>query len=428
MAQTVSHIQNIILAPLAAAALGLLGACGTDNSSASLQDTPSGNPLKELRTLSFTEWCTEWKLTCPTGTPVDFPVPGKPWNAEQWRQLLLVAQDFSESQSSIVFSRNDLTDKNMTLIAQAMNLQTEVEKIRAHMDTNSWKSLTLGQGQPIVATFETAGSSTLAAGLTLNHEVQVQALLTSGVVTVSGATMSSQATGTSESLSGIRVESPNRLELAGQTTAMSQVPMDFFLEQLLGTPVTPPTTPPDLAQTLRVVAPLRALLVSNERKIHLESRFFSTLAAAAPYLIDLSWHPEMPKSIQTMLTSIERADSGWDSGAKDLLRAQLKPTKRLKCRIEGAPVVLEIAKEFGLTDFGNTETGAAFVEMFGIRTKIDLPGPLDPAFNITRMEFTDKKITIKNVPVIGEYSMKLPQNNDPTDPAQQTAQAILCSN
>ncbi len=393
-------------------AIGTLSSCGTDKTRDTANvDSQLTQIIFENKSISFKDWCSNWKLNCVEpihSKPQDIKLTPAAWNA-----LNAVLKQFLIEMSKIQFSAAELQDPEFQKIMRAMGLPKTLSQL---LNLTQKLGLDKIQSTPggILNLSLAKQSATIESrsGLKWNFgpNYSLEPTIDSGIKS-SGLSFSSPDGLAIEEFKNSNLSADSTIEWNTSNFKILNIPQNFIENEFFS--AKDELEKLNLNSVLPNIANLMQWAFAKGRKLDLSPTFFEVLSAQAKILIEepslAKMVPELTKNLG--LLSIEM------SPTKPTVSMRTKSNKSLFCRMEvdGVPNMdIEFAPEFGVqkmngSNLENQENNVSKpglnVTMYGLKSKIDLPGPFDPTFSLEEVEIQADHIIIKKVPVIGQISV-----------------------
>jgi hypothetical protein len=367
------------------------------------QPLSESTPTEALPNMDFSEWCQEWGLRCEAPPQI----PASPFSYAQLQSVYAIADTFLKGESRVAFRASDFRTQSMRE-AFSKFLQPSL------YNQTSYKLSELGfvdfgmSGEGAMQLAFDERTYFAPSGLQWQPQKSVQISLNENSrLLFSGVQVKNPGGTQSAWLAGSQITESLYVNLEFDSLMVSSVPQWFFVREFLSgiDPVEPKEVP---FQNMGVGANrMLQTLLSTEQKVILGANFLRALRNDFDVLFPKPqdpalWHSSV-KKILGSLTEV-RADVGL---GKAQLSASLAAREKLVCKMIGAPILLEIRNSVSMRLPVQKQDNMVAMEFSGIAAKIDLPGGMDPGFELSRVEFTGEKVVIKGVPLIGQYAVDL---------------------
>ncbi len=380
----------------------ILQSCGTEIDSR-LNSFNTVSPSE----ITFLDWCAAWQLTCPTGPAENVPDPQKPWTVAEWQSALAVYKALLASPSNSKFLRSDLDDADLVNSMKQLKKEKELSLLKARLDGSKFNAFLAYQGKVVVTAQQPSDFQT-KSGLIIHNEgttsIQVSGdreISTEGVEIRSNAVSSVR-----EILKGFSITAPNVLNLKGSTQTITGVPIKFAFTEILGIDFgNQEGAVPTYKDIVPTIAPLRDWIVKGQRDLDLGPDTFLQLEQNIPVFIPNQNDANM---VRSLLKKITRVLSTAESRKTQLIKAEAPQT--FSCTANGK-IRLDFEKSFGLQNISKLSAESAMVSIFGIKAKL-IVGPIQPNFQLTRIDLEPTKIIVRNVPGIGSYTIDMTNQSE----------------
>lgn len=140
----------------------LVQACSADVS------PDASRPMARVIT-PFRTWCTNWQLTCPSGTPPDMPSEGSPWTDIQWKSLMGALRSITRDDVDVVVTRKELEDRDLVHAADLIGAGSIFASFKKLVADTGLSEAQLGQGK-VALKFDGTGKRKGASGLEVTYE------------------------------------------------------------------------------------------------------------------------------------------------------------------------------------------------------------------------------------------------------------------
>jgi hypothetical protein len=372
-----------------------LSACGPQISS-------ERNELKvdEGTIQTYQEWCTGWELNCPA----DEPGKTAPMTAAQFKALSTILNSALSSPSVFNVTREELDAEGLKQAMTALKLDDVYLDVQARLDARQWQSGGLDKGA-LVSNHAVSSSVRTDAGLVWNMEAVQKVALTPGAIQLSGVGVSADAAKESPVLQSMAVANDGNFNLSLQDRAVSGLPQDFALENLLlafGLDVSKLDGKEiALPDVIEAGAPLVGWLNQSSRQITLERSFFATSAGELGALL-----PEdgLGQTLGNLLGRFEKLRTSSDP-RNNLATVSLIKGATAKCDVNSGDVKVKFSAEFGVKRIYQPKAGTLGLEFYGLEASAKKA--LGIGIKLKRVELSADKITILDVPIIGKVDVKL---------------------
>ena len=393
-------------------AIGTLSSCGTDKTRETANvESQLSQIILENKSISFQDWCLNWKLNCTEPTPSqphDVKLTPAAWNA-----LNTVLKQFLIEMSKIQFSAAELQDPEFQKIMHAMGLPKTLSQLlnmTQKLGLEKIQSTTAGILNLTLAKKTTTLESRSGLRWNFGQNYSVEPTVGSGIKS-SGLTFSSPDGQIVEEFKNSNLSQDSTIEWNTSNLKILNIPQNFIENEFFS--AQDELEKLNLNSVLPNIANLMQWAFAKGRKLDLSPAFFEVLSAQAKILIQ---EPSLAKIVAELTKNLGSLSIQM-SPTKPTVSMRTKSNKTLFCRMEVAGVPnmdIEFASEFGVQKMygvnlenqeNNVSKPALNVTMYGLKSKIDLPGPFDPTFSMEEVEIQADHIIIKKVPVIGQISV-----------------------
>jgi len=350
---------------------------------------------------SFSQWCEEWHLTCPTGTPANVPIADHPWSVTQWHDFFGAINGVTTSPSDFAVTRAELDDANLKAVVADFHAEPLFDQIRQRLDASNFQTVTLADGA-LTATAAQPATFATPAGLQIQNAAQMTLRITSDQgLAVSGLTLGSVATGASEDVHVAGVTAQNIMQWQGEHVGVDAVPIKFLAQEVAGLDLSGQDFATfDYADLAPALAPLKTWLTTGQRDIDLEHASFTQIAAALPSIIaDQGLAQAFAHAFQHVTSMKSTAAS---RGAHLVAGVA---TQEIRCNL-GDKATLMIEPQFGVQSLTALGSDGATIHLYGVKAKT-AGGILTPTMTLDQIDLTPTKIVIYNIPIVGTYTIDM---------------------
>ncbi len=397
------------LGTVSAAFFVMLGVAGC---SADVDSGLATNAQALESSYTYQDWCQSWALSCPTQTTAGFPSDAESWSVDQWRAVSKIAGALLASRSSLVFTRQDLNDANLQQIAANFQWSDLYTRVSSALDSYAWQTASKeATGQSLRMTFQQATSKQLPIGVLMGTSPQVDLSVSEDskmdVAGLSLARSSEQGPGAPDDIRYMLVNSPNTVDMnfasANRVTGM---PIRVLLDQFLGQVGASPSDASSvtLESGIRALGPLMTWLIRADRVIDLDRGFFTTVAAQAPTLLGTQGRiAGLYPVLGAMNSLLSNATPG-----SNMISASIAPGKKLNCSVKTPKygnVSMVFSDSFGIKSHKIVNSDTVSLEFYGL--KASFPRILGISFTVKRMDISPETLTIRDLPIIRSYDLKV---------------------
>jgi hypothetical protein len=407
------RLNFVVIGTLASVAVGLgLTSCSRDLTPAAFYQTNS----ESIPEMTFSDWCSAWNLHCEPSQPT----VKSPFSLQQVKSGLKLTDTFFRSGSHLSISASDLNSNSLSeafdLFLQGKVLRQTSQKLK---NLGFSKASLDGSG---VAQFSFATSAPYVGPSGLSWALGTDAGVSFGLdgwVNVSGVSMSGADAANIAKVVRVQPLTAETFLLETDAFVVRDVPLWFVATEVFQgiDDVSVGEIPSkNLAMGLNR---LLDWFTSTNQSIKVDRNFLSELGREYDVMVP---RPKVSKywfeSFRKIISRIDGVSLTVGKGEMEI-RGHLQGTGNLFCNIEGAPVAIELKKDFLITMPVQTAADRVVMRFQGIASKLDLPGPRDPGFDLSTIEYTGEKIIFRGVPLVGSFGVD-------ADPARAEKMDLRC--
>ncbi len=369
---------------------------------ASFEDsTFTSNPASEI---SFADWCGSWALQCePTGKK-ELP----PFTLPQVKSVFHLADLFLRGSSHWGFSQDDWKSSGMTQAFSYFEQKKLYEQVSQKLLAFGFHDVWGDGSAKLRVTFGGAGAYVGPSGLHWEmSQEQFISFESDSEIVFSGMKISNTNGAKNALVKRALVQNTNAFSFETDLFRVTDVP-PWFVEREIFSGLDNLETKP-VSTTNMALGANRFLgwFLNKDVSLSLDKVFLKEIARDYDVILPKpksagKWYEAVRKVL--LRVNVLSLDAGDGQAA---ITGELLGGGKLSCSADGVPIVIEIRKDFGVELPAQSANDRVVMSFHGISAKIDLPGPIDPGFDLSTVEFTGEKIVMKGVPIVGEYSVDL---------------------
>lgn len=364
--------------------------CGRDSQNESQLHTTA-------QELEFPAWCQDWQLQCPDGA-------GDTAQINKARAIMALLHTTLDGDSQLDLDRAKIEHPGLMATFEFLGMREEMEPLLQKLKDHGWNEARIQpRTHQMQLGFLNPQPLQTKSGLKWQPmEHLVLGTAADGQLQFEGLQLSSADGSRTDALRGTGPQDAQYAQLMGAEWQVKNVPPSFLPHELeipnvdVGSPSTQ-----QIAAALR---PFTEWLLLGNQLAHVPMGAFDVLYREADILVADEAQRQQVRVFASALESV-RAQSA--AGDKLTFAAQQRANGKLACKMNaGKSIDIKFNRSFGLEEVRLLNNDAVQTRFYGIEVKSKIFGPITPKFSLKRVEIYADKAVIRDVPIIGSYTLR----------------------